>query len=106
MIVFTLHVGSLPSRLYGALKVHKIKGKSDIPPLRPILSSVNSYNYNLANYLPFIPTAHYTKYLFTFVKDIQEVSTEDTFMVSYDICSFSINIPLRELLIFSLIFGK
>ena len=79
--------GSLPSRLYGTHKIHKIKEKPDIPPLRPILSSINSYNYNLASYLcallpSFIPTAYCTKDSFTFIKDIPEVSTQDSFMVS------------------------
>ena len=63
-------------------KIHKIKEKSDVPPLRPIVSSINSYNYNLASYLcelitPFIPLAHCTKDSFTFIKNIQEVSTQD-----------------------------
>ena len=93
--------GSLPSRLYGTPKIHKIKEKSDIPPLRLIVSSINSYNYNLASYLctlltPFIPTAYCTKDSFTFIKDIQEVSTQDSFMVSYDVCSLFTNIPLIE----------
>ena len=93
--------GSLPSRLYGTPKIHKIKEKSDIPPLRPIVLSINSYNYNLASYLcalltPFIPTAYCTKDSFTFIKDIQEVSTQDSFMVSYDVCSLFTNIPLSE----------
>ena len=84
--------GSLPSTLYGTPKIHKIKEKSHIPPLRPIVSTINSYNYNLASYLcafltPFIPTAHCTKDWFTFIKDIQEVSTPDSFMVLYDVCS-------------------
>ena len=65
------------------------------------MSSINSYNYNLAIYLcalltPFIPTAYCTKDSFTFVKDIQEVSTQDSFMVSYDVCSLFTNIPLSE----------
>ena len=47
-----------------------IKEKSDIPPLRPIVSSIYSYNYNLTSYLcelltPFIPTAHCKKDSFT-----------------------------------------
>ena len=93
--------GSLPSRLYGTPKIHKIKEKSDIPPLRPIVSSINSYNYNLASYLcalliPFISTAHFTKDSFNFIKDIPEVSTQDSFMVSYDVCSLFTNIPLSE----------
>ena len=93
--------GFLPSRLYGTPKIHKINEKSDITPLRPIVSSINSYNYNLASYLcalliPFIRTAYYTKDSFTFIKDIQEVSTQDSFMVSYDVCSLFTNIPLSE----------
>ena len=43
--------GSLPSSLYGTPKIHKIKEKFDIPSLRPIVSSINSYNCNLASYL-------------------------------------------------------
>ena len=59
------------------------------------------YNYNLASHLcklltPFIPTAHCTKGSFTFIKDIQEVSTKDAFMVTYDVCSLFTNTLLRE----------
>ena len=39
---------SLPSRLYGTPKIYKIMEKSDIPPLGPSVTSINSYNYNLA----------------------------------------------------------
>ena len=45
---------------------------------------------------PFIPSAHCTKDSFTFIKDIQKVSTQDSFMVSYDVCSLFTNIPLSE----------
>ena len=45
---------------------------------------------------PFIPTAYCTKDSFTFIKDIQEVSTQDSFMVSYDVCSLFTNIPVSE----------
>ena len=74
MIIFTQQVRSLPSPLYGTPKIHKIKENSDIPSLMPIVSSINSYNYNLASYLcqlltHFIPTAYYTKDSFTFIKD-------------------------------------
>ena len=65
------------------------------------MSSIDSYNYNLASHLcalltPFIPTAYCTKDSFTFIKDIQEVSTQNSFMVSYDVCSLFTNIPLSE----------
>ena len=93
--------GSLPSRLYGTPKIHKIKKKSERKTLRPIVSSINSYNYNLASYIcalltPFIPTAYCTKDLFTFIKDIQKVDMQDSFIVSYDVCSLFTNIPLGE----------
>ena len=46
--------------------------------------------------IPFIPSAHCTKDSFTFIKDIQEVSTQDSFMVQYDVCSLFTNILLTE----------
>ena len=45
---------------------------------------------------PFIRLAHCTKDSFTFIKDIQEVSTQNWFMVSYDVCSLLTNITLSE----------
>ena len=41
--------GSLPSRLYGTPKINKIKKKSDLPPIWPIVSSIDSYNDNLTS---------------------------------------------------------
>ena len=85
--------------LYGTTKIHKFKEKSDVPLVRPIVLSINSYNYNFASYLcelltPFIP-AHCTKDSFAFIKDIQEISTQDLLMVSYDVCSLFTNITLN-----------
>ena len=98
---FMYPVGSLPSRLHDTPIIHKAKEKSDIPPLRPIVSSINSYNYSFASYLcelltPFIPKVHCTKDSFTFIKEIQEVSAQDSFMVSYDVCNPFTNVPLSE----------
>ena len=40
---------------------------------------------------------HYcTQDSFAFVKEVQEVSVSDYFMVSYDVCSLFTNIPLNE----------
>ena len=97
--------GSFPVRSYGRSKVHKIKEKSYIPLVRPILSSSNYYNYDLASYLyeiltSFIPTSHSTKdsliFILIFIKNIQEITTQDTFMVSYDVFSLFTNILLNE----------
>ena len=45
---------------------------------------------------PHIPQRHCTKDSFTFVKEIQEVSLNDSFLVSFDINSLFTNIPLHE----------
>ena len=46
---YIYHAGSLPSRLYGPPKIDKIKKKSDLPPIWPIVSSIDSYNDNLTS---------------------------------------------------------
>ena len=45
----TCRVGSQPSQRYGTPKLHKLF--TNVPPLRHIISSINSFNYNLANNL-------------------------------------------------------
>ena len=52
---------SQPARIYGLPKMHKYRGPNSTPPFRPIVSSIGTYNYNLAKYLcnfllPHIPT--------------------------------------------------
>ena len=49
MIIFAQYVLSL--KIACTTEIHKTKEKSDITPLRPFVSSVNSYNNNLAGYL-------------------------------------------------------
>ena len=93
--------GSQPSRLYGTPKLHKIKSNSEVSSFRPIVSSIGSFNYNLSRFLcdmltPFILTDYCTQDSFSFVKEVQEVSASDYFMVSYDVCSLFTNMPLNE----------
>ncbi len=42
---FLFASGSVPGILYGLPKVHKVN-----VPIRPILSAINTFNYNLANF--------------------------------------------------------
>ena len=96
--------GSQPAtcRLYGLPKLHKVKDpRSTIPPFRPIVSSIGTYNYNLAKYLcsllkPHIFSEFCATDTFSFVKDIQDADFRDVFMVSYDVASLFTNIPLSE----------
>ena len=69
--------------------------------LRPIISSIGTYNYNLAKFLsklidPVISKEHCAKYSFSFCEEIQQVNSNDNFLVSYDVCSLFTSIPLQE----------
>ncbi len=46
--------GSSPGVLYGLPKVHKLGC-----PIRPILSAINTFNYNLAKLCPYFVTFNY-----------------------------------------------
>ena len=57
---------------------------SDDFSLRPIISSIDTYNYNLAKFLtelldPAIPKEHCAKDSFCFCEEIQQVSNNDNF---------------------------
>ena len=100
MSVF-IHQVHNPSRLYDTPRVHKIKSNSEVPSFRPIVSSIGSFNYNLSRFLcdmltTFILTDYCTQDSFSLVKNVQEVSVSDYFMVSYDVCTLFTNIPLKE----------
>ena len=43
--------GSAPARLYGTPKMHKFSSSDSFPKLRPIVSSIGTFNYNLARFL-------------------------------------------------------
>ena len=93
--------GSVPSRLYGLPKMHKISESTPFPPLRPIVSSVGAYNYKLAKYLtgllqPCVPMDFSVKDTFSFVEEIQQTRYAENFMVSFDVVSLFTNVPLIE----------
>ena len=79
----------------------KFKSPTDTLTFRPIVSSIGTCNYNLAIFLidildPVIPTEYCTKESFSFCKEVQEVSSSNKFMISYDICGIFNSIPLKE----------
>jgi len=94
-------IGSQPARIYGTPKMHKFKASDKILSLWPIVSSIGTYNYQLAKFLggmitPYLPQEYSVQDSFTFVQDLQKVSTHNKFLVSFDVCSLFTNIPLEE----------
>ena len=92
--------GAQRPRLYGLPKTHKPNF-----PLRPILSMINSAQHELAKFLAALlqPVLNfYSNYCildsFTFAEEIQKlpISTENSYLCSFDISSLFTNVPLTE----------
>ena len=78
---------SQPARIKGTPKTHKLKPPTDTLTFRPIVSSIGTYNYNLAKFLtgmlyPVIPTEYCAKDSFSFCKEIQEKSSSNKVTIS------------------------
>ena len=87
--------GSAPARIYGTPKMHKFSSSDSFPKLRPIVSSIGTFNYNLAHFLCdllslLVPNDYSCKDTFSFVSQIKNAN-----LVSYDVISL-FTIPLEE----------
>ena len=63
--------GSAPARIYGTPKMHKFSSSDSFPKLRLIVSSIGTFNYNIARFLfdllsPLVPNDHSCKDTFFF----------------------------------------
>ena len=90
-------VGASPGRIYGLPKTHKMG-----VPLRPIVSCVGTYSYNLAQYLvellqPFSHNSFTVKDSFAFAKEVTTCS-RFPFMASFDVTSLFTCVPLEEVI--------
>ena len=93
--------GCQPSRLYGLPKLHK--DEKD-PPLRPILSMVNSYCANLAKWIlsflaPLSPSKFSVKDSFVAAEKIAAACVSDMnniYLVSFDAIQLFTNIPVQD----------
>ena len=94
--------GSAPARIYCTPKIHKFSPSDSFPKLRPIISSIDTFNYILARFLcdllsPLVPNDYYScTYTFSFVSQIKNANLSKKFLVSYDVTSLFTNIPLQE----------
>ena len=88
--------------MYGLPKIHK-----DNLPFRPIVSSINTYNYKLASYLvnilkPISTNSNTEQNSFSFATWIRANQNTNTVMCSFDIVSLFTNVPLQETIKISL----
>ena len=93
--------GSAPGRIYGTPKMHKSSSSDSFPKLRPIVSSIGTFNYNLARFLcdllsPLVPNDYSCKDTFSFVSQIKNANLSKKFLISYDVTSLFTNISLQE----------
>ena len=93
--------GSAPAPIYGTPKMHKFSSSNSFPKLCPIVSSIGTFNYNLARFLcdllsPLVPNDYSCKDTFSFVSQIKNANLSKKFLVSYDVTSLFTNIPLQE----------
>ena len=93
--------GSAPARTYGTPKMQKFSPSDSFPKLHPIVSSIGTFNYNLARFLcdllsPLVPNNYSCKDTFSFVFQIKNANLSKKFLISYDVTSLFTNIPLQE----------
>ena len=93
--------GSAPALIYCTPKMHKLSSSDSFPKLRPIFSSISTFNYNLTHFLcdlllPLVPNDYSCKDTFSFVSQIKNANLSKKFLVSYDVTSLFTNIPLQE----------
>ena len=93
--------GSIPARIYGTPKMHKRSSGDFLPELPPIVSSIATFNYNLVRFIcnlcsPLVPNNYFCKDTFSFVSQIRNANLSKKVLVSYDVISLFVNIPLQE----------
>ena len=93
--------GSAPARIYGTPKIHKFSSTDSFPKLRPIVSSIDAFNFNLARLLcdllsPLVPDDYSCKDTFSFISQIKYANFSKQILFSYDATSIFMNIALQE----------
>ena len=89
---------SAPAHIYDTPKMHKFSSSDSFPKLRLIVSSVGTFNYNLACFLCDLlshlgPNDYSCKDIFSFVSQMKNTNLSKIFLVYYHVTSFFTNIP-------------
>ena len=93
--------GSAPARIYGTPKMHKFSFSNSFSKLCPIVTSIGTFNPNLARFLcdllsPEYPNDYSCKGNFSFVSQIKNENLSRKFLDFYDVTSVFTTIPLQE----------
>ena len=93
--------GSAPDRIYDTPKMHKFSSSASFPKPHPIVSSIGTFNYNLARFLceilsALVPNDYSCKDTFSFVSQIKNEYFCKKILVSYNVISLFTNIPPQE----------
>ena len=94
--------GSIPAPIYGTPKMHNFFSSDSFPKLRPIISSIGTFSYNLPRFLcdllsSLVPNDYSCKDTFSFVSQIKDANLSKNFLVSYNVSSPFTNIPLQKI---------
>ena len=81
--------------------MHKFSSSDSFPKLRQIVSSIGTFNYNLARFLcdplsPLVPNDCSCKDTFSFVSQTKDANLSRNVLVSYDVAGIFTNIALKE----------
>ena len=97
--------GSVPACIYGTPNMCKFSSSDSFPKLRPIVSSIGTFNYNLASFRcdllsTLVPNDYCSKNTFSFetffLFFLKNANLSKEFLVSYVVTSLFTNIPLPE----------
>ena len=82
--------GSAPARIYGTPKMHKFSSSDSFPKLRPTVSSIGTFKYNLARFLrdllsSLVPNDYSCKDTFSFASQIKNANLSKNFFVFYNV---------------------
>ena len=94
--------GSAPAQIYGTPKMHKFSSSDSFPKLRPIVSSIGTFDYIIllvffvTFFHPLVPNDYSSKDTFSFVSQVKNANLSRIFLVSYNVTSLFTNIPLQE----------
>ena len=82
--------GPAPAHIYGTPKMQKFSPSDTFPELHPIVSSIGTFNCDLARFLcdllsPVVPDDYSCKDTFSFVSQIKNANLSGKFLVSNDV---------------------